>query len=269
MIYHHQLNPWVFRWADQALSWYWASYFIGFLLVLFLGLRLVETHRVLKRQDYLSYLQIAFPLMILSSRIFYVLFYHPQFFLDNPLMIPQFWRGGMSFHGALLGPLLYAWWFARKKETSFLSLLDHLVIPASLGLFFGRIGNFINGELAGIPTNQQWGVVFSGLYDQQARHPVQLYQAFSEGLLLFCLLWFFAKKKSSLKYAGLSTSIFLMGYGLFRFTTEFWREPDVQIGKVLGLNLGQWFCLLMIIIGLSFLRKVSQSFSETTRYSAS
>lgn len=265
MIYHHQISPWLFRFGDQALSWYWASYFLGFLLVVFLGLRLVDFSQKLTRVQYLRFLQWSFPAMIISSRLFYILVYHPQFFWDNPSLIPQFWRGGMSFHGALIGPLFCALYLANKHKHCFFAPLDHVLIPASAGLFFGRLGNFINGELAGIPTNQQWGVVFSGLYDQQLRHPVQLYQAASEGALLFLLLLYFGVKKQALKSSAKITSLFLIGYGSFRLFTEFWREADPQLGKIIFLNLGQWLCLLMILAGLFLYRSVSR----TTRYSAS
>lgn len=208
-----------------------------------------------------SYIQWALPCTLLSARLFYVCFYYPSFFWENPVMIPQFWRGGMSFHGALFGPLALALYFARTRQRSAWSYLDPAALAAPVVLFFGRAANFINGELAGIPTNGEWGVIFSKLYDLQPRHPSQLYQALGEGAALFTILWI---QRHRLETPGQISSLFLIFYAIFRFLAEFWRAADPQIGKLVGLNLGQWLCLGMLITGV-----ILYFWSFKTRYSAS
>lgn len=257
----HDLDPWVFQWGDQSLSWYWLTYILGYLFLFFFSLALVKRSRTVSSYHMASFMQWALPCMLLSARLFYVVIYYPSFFWENPLLIPQFWRGGMSFHGAILGPLILAYFLAKSRKHSLWNYLDAVALGAPVVLFFGRIANFINGELAGHPTNGDWGIVFSQFYDLQPRHPSQLYQAVGEGLILFIILW---SQHSKLKTRGLISSLFLIFYGVLRFVAEFWREPDPQLGSLVGLNLGQWLCLLMLSAGV-----VLYSWSFKTRYSAS
>ena len=260
-IYIHDLNPWVFQWAGHSLSWYWLCYILGYLFLFFFSLSLVKKFRVLTPYAMASYMQWALPCTLLSARLFYVLFYYPSFFWENPILIPQFWRGGMSFHGALIGPIALAYFLGRKREHSPWHYLDVTALGAPLVLFFGRISNFINGELAGHPTSGEWGVVFPQLYDLQPRHPSQLYQALGEGMILFFILWF---QRGKLVQPGRISSLFLIFYAILRFISEFWREPDPQVGELVGINLGQWLCLGMLIAGF-----VAYYSSFKTRYSAS
>lgn len=257
----HDLDPWVFQWADHSLSWYWLTYILGYLFLFFFTLKLVKRTQVISPYHMASFMQWALPCMLLSARLFYILFYYPSFFWENPAMIPQFWRGGMSFHGALIGPLILAYFLGRSRHHSLWHYLDAGALGAPIVLFFGRIANFINGELAGLPTNGEWGVVFSKLYDLQPRHPSQLYQALGEGLILFGFLCW---QHSKLKIPGMMSSLFLCGYAVLRFGAEFWRAPDPQLGVLWGLNLGQWLCLVMLGVGVGL-----YSWSLRTRYSAS
>lgn len=252
----HALDPIAFSWGGFVLSWYWLSYFAGLVLVMTIGLKQLPLSKQLSPYEYLHYLQWGLPLMLLSSRAVYVLFYHPAFFLEHPQLIPQFWRGGMSFHGALLGPLFYAWWLARKKQAPLTIYTDVVVLALPWALALGRLANFINGELYGRPTDLPWGMIFPLANDGIPRHPSQLYQALTEGLLLGCLLW---RNRHRLKTPGELSRLFLLGYGAFRFLVEFTRAPDPQLGTFLGLSLGQYFCLAMVATALLWQWRTSRS----------
>lgn len=187
--------------------------------------------------------------VIIGGRLGYVLFYKPAEYLADPLSIVRLWDGGMSFHGGAIGVVvalaIYAWRVGRP----FLQVGDFLVPAAPLGLMFGRIGNFINGELWGreAPADLPWAMIFPTGGDIP-RHPSQLYQALLEGLLLFILLWLYARKA---RYRGQVTAMFLVGYGVFRFIGEFFREPDAYLGFLsLGLSMGQWLSVPMVLVGL-------------------
>jgi phosphatidylglycerol:prolipoprotein diacylglycerol transferase len=188
--------------------------------------------------------------LVIGARLGYVLFYDLGVYLKDPLAIFQVWQGGMSFHGGLLGLCVVVWLFGRKHHKSFLQIADFLAPLAPPGLFFGRIGNFINGELWGAPTSLPWGVLFP---DPRAggvpRHPSQLYEAGLEGLVLFTLVWIFSSKK---RQTGAVTGCFLIFYGLFRFCMEFIREPDPQLGYLAfgWLTMGQLLSVPMMLAGL-------------------
>lgn len=186
--------------------------------------------------------------IILGGRLGYVLFYDLAAYLRDPLEIVRIWNGGMSFHGGLLGVLVAFWYFARSRGRSFLEVSDFVAPLVPQGLFFGRIGNFINGELWGKVSNAPWAVVFpaAGPYP---RHPSQLYEAALEGALLFVLLWAYAAKP---RKPGAVSGFFAVGYGVFRFMVEFVRVPDVQLGYLAfgWLTMGQLLCLPLIAVGL-------------------
>lgn len=247
----HELNPIALSFGGMVLSWYWLSYFLGLALVLALGLWAIKRYQTLSSHTYLTFLQWGLPAMLVSSRLFYVCFYYPEYFLKNPSMIPQFWHGGMSFHGALLGPLLVGLFLAKKTQTPFFRLTDLVFFGLPWALFFGRLANFINGELYGRPTTLPWGFYFplAEFHDglAQLRHPSQLYQAATEGILLGLFLFF---QRHRLNEEKAQTALFFIGYGALRFLVEFTREPDPQRGTFLALSLGQYLCLLMIIIGV-------------------
>jgi phosphatidylglycerol:prolipoprotein diacylglycerol transferase len=180
----------------------------------------------------------------------------PAFYLSHPLNIFKVWEGGMSFHGGLLGVFAALYWFARKRKTTFLMVSDLVAPLVPFGLAFGRLGNFINGELWGRPTTVPWAMVFPYV-DNLPRHPSQLYQLGGEGILLGILLWFYARQPRRL---GQVSGFFLVGYGIFRFLAEFAREPDAFLGLLgLGLSMGQWLSLPMIAFGLYLLLRQKNS----------
>ncbi len=209
--------------------------------------------------------------VVLGGRLGFVLFYEPAYYLANPGQIPILWQGGMSFHGGFLGVVVAAWLFARRNGIAPLRLADALAVATPLGLFLGRIANFINAELWGRPTTLPWGVVFPGEAAQTcpgvvgpcARHPSQLYEAGMEGILLgLALLWLV--RRGGLRRPGMAMGLFLAGYGLARFVVEFFRQADAQFvaagnpwghvvgGPVWGLTMGQLLSLPMILVGLAF-----------------
>lgn len=249
MHYIHDINPIAFSFAGIAFSWYWLSYLLGLILCIFLGARLVgKQQNPLTTYQYWQHLQWSWPALFIGARLFYVFFYHWSFFKQHPQLIPAIWLGGMSFHGGLLGIIITAYFISRKQKSSLFYFTDIIATIAPLALMFGRIANFINGELAGRVSDLPWAVVFPRLYDELPRHPSQLYQALSEGLLLFIILM--VTQKKFLKYPGMQSAFFLIGYGFFRFITEFFRLADEQLGRFWGLSLGQYLCLVMIFIGL-------------------
>src|SRR5436309_3241448 len=194
-------------------------------------------------QEFISYLMIG---VIFGGRLGYVLFYNLPFYLDNPLEALAIWHGGMSFHGGLLGALLMGWWFTKRRGLAFYPVADVCVVAVPIGLGLGRIGNFINGELYGRPSNAAWAMVFPE-GGAVARHPSQLYEALLEGLVLFLVLrWLYRKGY----YQGTVFWGLVAFYGLFRFLVEFVREPDAQIGFDLGpFTRGQLLSVPMLIVG--------------------
>jgi phosphatidylglycerol:prolipoprotein diacylglycerol transferase len=184
--------------------------------------------------------------VILGGRLGYVLFYKPLYYLAHPLEIFEVWHGGMSFHGGFLGVLLALVFFARRRGRTLLDVTDFVAPLCPLGLAAGRLGNFINAELVGRPTQGPWAMIFPQV-DNVPRHPSQLYEFGLEGLLLFALLWVYAAKP---RPRGAVSGLFLAGYGTFRFIAEFAREPDNFLGFLaMGLTMGQWLSLPMIVAG--------------------
>jgi len=187
--------------------------------------------------------------VILGGRLGYVLFYNPGFFLANPVEIIKVWQGGMAFHGGLLGVSVAMWIFARRQNIHVLHVSDRVAMVTPIGLFLGRLSNFINGELQGRVTDLPWAMVFAH-GDGQPRHPSQLYEAGLEGLVLG-LVMLFAARRGWLQRRGRLTAVLLLGYGAARFAVEYVREPDAQLGLLLGLGtMGQLLCLPMIAAGL-------------------
>jgi phosphatidylglycerol:prolipoprotein diacylglycerol transferase len=190
--------------------------------------------------------------IILGGRIGYVLFYAPAMLL-NPLSILRLWDGGMSFHGGMIGTSLGIILFARQQKLDWLRIHDYLACCVPFGLFFGRLANFVNGELWGKPSNLPWAIVFPRTGEDVARHPSQLYEASLEGILLFALLWFFFWRTKARYEPGKLVGLFLIGYGLSRFTVEFFREPDSQFAGTFFdnvIHMGQVLTLPMIAGGI-------------------
>jgi phosphatidylglycerol:prolipoprotein diacylglycerol transferase len=241
-------NPIFFEFGPVRLSWYGLMYVFGFLASYLL------VRYQIKRKDFgISRFEVddlyfySILGLILGARLGYVLFYNLKMYLDNPLEIPAFWHGGMSFHGGLIGVLLAGILFCWKNKKSFWRLADLVIVTAPIGLGLGRIGNFINGELYGRVTQVPWGMVFAK-GGPLPRHPSELYESALEGGALFLILWFMKDKKLP---AGSLLALFLFLYGVFRFFLEFFREPDVQLGFILGpFTMGQVLCSIMIAGGI-------------------
>jgi phosphatidylglycerol:prolipoprotein diacylglycerol transferase len=254
MLLHPQFDPVALQIGPVAVHWYGLMYLVAFVQVILLG-RWCIAHRPWSRWD-LKMLDDALFYgvlgTILGGRLGYVLFYKPAEYLANPLDILKVWEGGMSFHGGFLGVIVAMALFARRHRLRWLAVTDFIAPLVPLGLAAGRLGNFINGELWGRATQVPWGMVFPQAADGVARHPSQLYQFAGEGLLLFALLWLYSSKPRPL---GAVSAVFLIGYGAFRFLAEFTREPDAFLGLLgLGLSMGQWLSLPMIVAGVLMLR---------------
>jgi phosphatidylglycerol:prolipoprotein diacylglycerol transferase len=248
MLVHPQFDPIAFQIGPVAIRWYGLMYLIGFVLFIVLG-KLRARQNLLTGwdprdvDDMLLYGVFG---VIVGGRLGYVLFYKPLYYLAHPLEIFQIWQGGMSFHGGLVGVLFALWLYSRRRGKRWLDVTDFVAPLVPLGLAAGRIGNFINGELWGRVTDVPWAMVFPPA-GPQPRHPSQLYQVGLEGLLLFVLLWVFARRRRPM---GAVSGLFLLGYGICRFVAEYAREPDSFLGLLaLGLSMGQWLSLPMIAIG--------------------
>ena len=249
------LDPIIFQIGWFKLHWYSIAYLAGIVVGWWYLLKLIaQPGAPMARRhadDMVFYATLG---IILGGRLAYVLFYQPSM-LRNPIEILQLWEGGMSFHGGVIGVSAGIFYLARKNGLSWLRIHDYVACCVPFGLFFGRIANFVNGELWGAPTDLPWAVVFSAESDplQLARHPSQLYEAALEGLLLFALLWYLFWKTDARHQPGKLVGSFLLGYGVSRFLVEFIREPDrqlIQFAQDSGLHMGQWLSLPMILGGL-------------------
>lgn len=256
MLIHPQIDPVAIQIGSFGVHWYGLMYLLAFAQFVILGRLCIKRPYYVAlgwtTKDLEDLLFAGVLGVVLGGRIGYSLFYMPEFYLANPLSILKVWEGGMSFHGGLLGVILAMVWFARRKKTSFWTVSDLVAPLVPFGLAFGRLGNFINGELWGRPTDLPWGMVFP-LVDAIPRHPSQIYQLLFEGLLLGLVLWIYARKPRRL---GQVSGLFLLGYGICRFLVEFAREPDAFLGLLgLGLSMGQWLSIPMILFGIYLLKR--------------
>lgn len=261
---HPQFDPIAIQLGPIAVHWYGLMYLLAFIQYLLLG-RLRVAQAQIKNQgfvkedleDLLFYAVLG---VICGGRLGYCLFYLPGHYLANPFDIFKVWQGGMSFHGGFLGVIVAIAWFSQKRKITFFHVADMIAPLVPFGLAFGRIGNFINGELWGRPTDVTWGMVFPQAGDALIRHPSQLYEFAGEGIILGILLWLYARQP---RRAAQTSGAFMVGYGIVRFLAEFTREPDRFLGTLsLGLSMGQWLSIPMIIFGayLMFrLQKISTS----------
>ncbi|MHA6718166.1 prolipoprotein diacylglyceryl transferase [Sphingomonas sp. RS6] len=251
------LDPVAINLGFFQIKWYSLAYISGILLGWFYLMRLLAAPGAPMARRHADDLVFYATLgIILGGRIGYVLFYAPEM-LRSPLQVLMLWEGGMSFHGGVLGTSLAIIWLARQHKLDWLRIHDYVACCAPFGLFFGRLANFVNGELWGKPADVPWAIVFSGTVGagipEPARHPSQLYEAGLEGILLFLVLWFFFWRTDARYQPGKLVGIFLLGYGLSRFFVEFFREPDRQLVWLVdltGLHMGQWLCLPMIAGGI-------------------
>lgn len=243
------IDPVALTLGPLQLRWYGLMYMVGFVLGWILGrwraTRPGSGWTALEVDDLLTCVMIG---IIIGGRLGYVLFYDLPAYLADPMEILRIWNGGMSFHGGLLGVVGAFWYFAHTRRRSFLEVADFVAPLIPQGLFFGRLGNFINAELWGKTSTLPWAMVFPGA-GPEPRHPSQLYEALLEGLVLFLLLWIFSAKKRA---PGAVAGLFAVGYACFRFAVEFVRLPDAHLGYLAfgWLTMGQLLCLPLLLIGL-------------------
>ena len=238
------------------IRWYSLAYIFGIIIGWYLSKKIFISDNDIKEKfdDYITYLIIG---IIFGGRLGYVIIYNFEYYLNNLFDIFKIWQGGMSFHGGLIGVILASIWYGKKNSHDPLKYLDIVSIVAPIGIFFGRISNFINSELYGKETELPWSVKFLEI-DNLNRHPSQLYEAFFEGIVLFFILVFF-KNKGFLKIPGLISGLFLVFYSIFRFVIEFFRAPDEQLGYlILNLTMGQIISLIFFIVGIYLIFKKNE-----------
>ena len=256
----HNFDPVLIDLGIIKIHWYSLAYVFGILIGWWYG-RLIITKKIhgsdqeiyLKNfDDLISYIIIG---VIVGGRLGYVIFYNLTFFLNQPIEIFKLWEGGMSFHGGLIGVILSTYIFSKVKKLNYKIYFDIICCAAPIGIFLGRIANFINSELYGTPTDKPWGIIFPEI-DNLSRHPSQLYEAFLEGIVLFVLINFLFLKKN-FNY-GLISFLFLIFYGIFRIISEFYREPDKHIGYIFDfISLGSLLSVGMMIFAILFVLKIN------------
>jgi phosphatidylglycerol:prolipoprotein diacylglycerol transferase len=254
MLLHPQFDPIAFSAGPISVRWYGLMYLVAFVQFILLG-----RYRIRNRASILTVEQLDDLLfygmlgVIVGGRLGQVFFYDPAYYLSNPLEIFAVWKGGMSFHGGFLGVLAAMGLWAKKQQINWWDIMDFVAPLVPLGLAAGRLGNFINGELWGRVTDASlpWAMIFPQSGDMLPRHPSQLYHIGLEGLALFSILWLFSGRPQQ---RGAVSGVFLIGYGAFRFITEFFREPDVGIfGQSYTISMGQWLSLPMVLVGVVLL----------------
>jgi len=260
-MFTYNLDPVLFDFGFMAIRWYSLAYIAGILIGWWLGKKIIikklqngyQKFNLKEFDDLITYIIIS---IIVGGRIGYIIFYNVGYYISNPLNIIKIWEGGMSFHGALIGIIIGTYIFSIKRKISSLFLLDVIACVSPIGIFLGRIANFINGELIGKTTNASWGVIFPAV-DMLPRHPSQLYEAFLEGIVLFFILNNFIFKNNY--KTGTCSFLFLVFYGFFRIVSELFRQPDPQIGYLFNLfSMGTILSFLMMLTGMiifAFLRK--------------
>ena len=252
MLTYPDISPVAVDFGPVAIHWYGLTYLFGFIAVWWLGnLRARRPDSGWTAEEVADMLFYGALGVILGGRVGYILFYNFDLFIDDPLMLFRIWQGGMSFHGGMLGVFVAMWVFGRKTGRTFFQVTDFMAPFVPVGLGAGRIGNFINGELWGRPTELPWGMVFP-FVDQQARHPSMLYEALLEGLLLFIILWVYSSKSRPLRAVS---GMFMLFYGLFRFGVEFVRQPDAHLGFIAfdWLTMGHVLSVPMVLYGIYLL----------------
>jgi phosphatidylglycerol---prolipoprotein diacylglyceryl transferase len=254
MLTHPQFDPIALQIGPIGIHWYGLTYLVAFGMFYWLGsLRVKQPYWAQAgwtRRDIEDLLFYGVLGVVIGGRIGYALFYKPGQYLANPAEMLMVWKGGMSFHGGLLGVIAAMALFARLRNRRFLEVMDLIAPCVPTGLAAGRVGNFINGELWGRAADPSlpWAMVFPQSQTAIARHPSQIYQVLLEGLLLFALLWLFSRKARPL---GQVSAAFLVGYGIFRFIAEYFREPDSFLGLLaLNMSMGQWLCVPMVLGGM-------------------
>lgn len=252
-MYTHNLDPILFDFGFITIRWYSLAYIFGILIGWWLGKKIIShflkntdlKFNIVDFDDLISYLIVS---IIVGGRLGYIIFYNFEYYVSNPYDVIKIWEGGMSFHGALIGIILGTYLFSIKKSIQTLFMLDIIACVSPIGIFFGRIANFINSELVGKVTSVSWSVIFPSI-DMLPRHPSQLYEAVLEGLVLMIFLNLIIFKR---KYKiGTCSYLFLISYGVLRIFSEFFRQPDAQLGYFLNLfSMGMILSFVMILAGL-------------------
>ena len=245
-MFTNNFDPVAFELFNISIRWYSLAYIFGIIFGWIYCKKILIKTAIIQNlfDDYISYLIIG---IIIGGRLGYVVFYNLSYYLNSPIEIFMIWNGGMSFHGGLIGIIISSYLYAKKNNQNIFIFLDLVSAVAPVGIFFGRISNFINGELVGKVTNSDWGVLFPN-YDNKLRHPSQLYEAFLEGIILFILINLIHFSKNN--KIGTCSYMFLILYGCFRIISEFFREPDIQIGYLIGyISTGTLLSLFMILAG--------------------
>jgi phosphatidylglycerol:prolipoprotein diacylglycerol transferase len=253
------ISPVAWQIGPVPIRWYALAYIAGITLGWW-ALRAIGAARpaVLLRQDADDFMLWATLAIVLGGRLGYVLFYKPAYYFANPTHIYAVWEGGMSFHGGLIGMMVSIIAFARLRKLSILSLADRVACVAPIGLFFGRLANFVNGELYGRVTSLSWGVIFPG-GGAYPRHPSQIYEALLEGLALYCIMLALSRSEPLRARPGFLAGTFLIGYAAFRTLSELFREPDTHLGFIVGgVTMGQILSLPMLLLGVVFVLRASR-----------
>ena len=267
--YIHNLDPIALNIGDFLVPWYWLVYLLGFFFIYVSGPNLIKRvgARPISAVDWSDFLSFGWLGLIVGARLGYFLLYQTEMLEKDPWILIRIWAGGMSFHGAVLGACLAIAAVAYFKKTSPWPIFDVICTLLPVCIVFGRLANFVNGELAGRPSTVPWAVVFPGFYDSLPRHPSQIYEALGEGLLVGIILW---RGRLSLRIPSRQTGVFLIGYSFARFGLEFFMEPDPQLGLiVLNLSMGQLLSIIFFVLGLGILKKSSSTIlpglPETTK----
>ena len=261
MLTHPQFDPVALSLGPVSIHWYGITYLVAFLLFLWLARSRLQhapyaalanrgIWKVQHIDDLMTYGVLG---VVLGGRLGYCLFYQPSYYAAHPLEIAYIWQGGMSFHGGMLGVISAMAIAAWRRKRPWLEITDFIAPCVPTGLAAGRLGNFINGELWGRAASADlpWAMVFPQSGSDMPRHPSQIYQFLLEGLLLFVVLWWLARKP---RPTGWISGVFLLGYGSFRFIAEYFREPDAHLGLLsMGLSMGQWLCVPMVLTGLGLM----------------
>ena len=261
-MYIHDLNPVFINLGFLEIRWYSLAYIFGILIGWWLAKKIILLKiknnivffDIKLFDDLINYIIIS---IILGGRVGYIIFYNFSYYLNNPVDIFKIWEGGMSFHGALIGIIIGTYFFSNKIKINSFFFLDIIASVAPIGIFFGRIANFINSELYGQPSDFFWSVIFPKI-DMTPRHPSQLYEAILEGIILFSILLPVVFKKNI--RVGVCSGLFMILYGVFRILTEQFREPDVQVGYIFNLfSMGSILSFMMILAGLFIFIKVKNN----------
>ena len=255
-MFTNNFDPVAFQIFTLEIRWYSLAYIAGILIGWFLSKKIFISTEKIKESfdDYLTYIILG---IIIGGRLGYVFFYNFVYYSQNLNEVIMIWQGGMSFHGGLLGVILATFLFAKKNNHNPFEYLDIVALVSPIGIFFGRIANYINSELYGIETEMPWAVKFTKV-DDLFRHPSQLYEAALEGLILFIILLYF-RYKGFLKIPGTISGLFLTFYSFFRFIVEFFRVPDEQLGYLFfNLTMGQIISLIFFIVGIYLIFKKNE-----------